>query len=54
MVSLSLRSPSSYSPGRLLVSPHAGAVEKHHAELHAALLNKAGEPLPDAGTGESG
>src|SRR4051794_19743526 len=47
---LSLRSPSSCSPGRLLVRAHAGAVEEHQAELHATLLHEAQKPLPDTGT----
>ena len=34
-----------------MVRPDAGAVEKRHPELHAALLGQAEQPLPDTQAG---
>src|SRR3954454_19323172 len=46
IISLSLRAPLSASPCRLLVGPHARAIEKHHAELDPTVLNKVQQALP--------
>src|SRR3954471_23878492 len=43
--------PPFFRPGRFLVSPDAGAVQKRHPELNPALLGQEQQPLPHAQVG---
>src|SRR5215210_4517528 len=43
-----LETPFSGGPGRFLMRPDAGAVEKRHPELNVALLDQGQKLLPDA------
>src|SRR3954465_5062583 len=43
--------PPFFRPGRLVVSPDAGAVQKRHPELDPVLLGQEQQPLPDTQVG---
>src|SRR4051794_39406140 len=49
-VPLSGRAPLSSCPGRFLVRPNAGAIEKRHPELNATVLDQRQKLLPDTQT----